>query len=210
MVRDENGQALRADDGEIVFYCGGAEFLRTFITETTRLDQNYQLRLRMDMQRLGTQSYTNLANSSGTAFTLGVVLNNIVYYPIEMSAPRSVGRPGERTRLDLTLGVDSDRDGIPDAWEQSQLYAGGVMPGQNGWDLSLLTRDGDFDGDGISNWQEYIAGTFATDPPIISRCASPRPSPPRARRRRRCRRILAVVYPTPPQPRATRRPARSR
>jgi len=38
------------------------------------------------------------------------------------------------------------------------------MPGQNGWDLSLLTRDGDFDGDGISNWQEYIAGTFATDP----------------------------------------------
>lgn len=164
MVRDENGQALRADGGEIVFYRGGAEFLRTSITETTRLDQNYQLRLRMDMQRLGTQSYTNLANSSGTAFTLGVVLNNIVYYPIEMSTPRSVGRPGERTRLDLTLGVDSDGDGIPDAWEQSQLYAGGVMPGQNGWDLSLLTRDGDFDGDGISNWQEYIAGTFSTDP----------------------------------------------
>jgi hypothetical protein len=164
MVRDENGQALRADGGQIVFYRDGVEFLRTPISETSRLDQNYQIRLRMDMQRLGTQSYTNLANATGGSFTLGVVLNNIVYYPIEMSASRTVGRPGERIRLDLTLGVDSDGDGIPDAWEQSQLYAGGVMPGDNGWDLSLIDRDGDFDGDGISNWKEYIAGTFATDP----------------------------------------------
>lgn len=164
MVRDENGQALRADGGEIIFYRDGVEFLRTPIAETARIDQNYQIRLRMDMLRLGTQSYTGLAHSTGTAFSLGVVLNNIVYYPIEMSQPRAVGHPGERIRLDLTLGVDSDGDGIPDAWEQSQLYAGGVMPDENGWDLSLVTRDGDFDGDGISNWHEYIAGTFATDP----------------------------------------------
>lgn len=164
MVRDENGQALSADGGEIVFYRDGTEFLRTPITETARFDQNYQIRLRMDMLRLGTQSYTGLAHSTGDAFTLGVVLNNIVYYPIEMSQSRAIGRPGERVRLDLTLGVDSDGDGIPDAWEQSQLHAGGVQPDENGWDLSLIDRDGDFDGDGISNWNEYIAGTFATDP----------------------------------------------
>ncbi len=163
-VRDENGQALRADGGEIVFARDGTEFLRTPITETARLDQNYQIRLRMDMLRFGTLSYTGLANSTGTAFSLGVVLNNVVYYPIEMSQPRAIGHPGERVRLDLTLGVDSDNDGLPDAWEQSQLYAGGILPDENGWDLSLTDRDGDFDGDGISNWQEYIAGTFATDP----------------------------------------------
>ena len=106
---------------------------------------------------------TSLAHATGSTFTLGVVLNDIVYYPIEMSSPHTVGRPGERVRLDLTLGVDSDGDGIPDAWEQSQLYAGGIAPGPDGWDLSLMTRDGDFDGDGISNWREYIAGTYATD-----------------------------------------------
>lgn len=164
MVRDENGQALRADGGEIIFYREGVEFLRTPISETARIDQNYQIRLRMDMLRAGTQSYTGLANSTGSAFSLGVVLNDIVYYPIEMSQPRAIGHPGERIRLDLTLGVDSDGDGIPDAWEQSQLYAGGVPPDENGWDLARIDRDGDFDGDGVSNWQEYIAGTFATDP----------------------------------------------
>lgn len=164
MVRDEHGNALRADGGEIIFYRDGVEFLRTPISETARIDQNYQIRLRMDMLRVGTQSYTGLANTTGTAFSLGVVLNNIVYYPIEMSQSRAIGLPGERVRLDLTLGVDSIGDGIPDAWKISQLYAAGILPGPDGWDLSLITRDGDFDGDGISNWQEYIAGTFATDP----------------------------------------------
>lgn len=164
MVRDEHGQALRIDGATLILFKNGAEFLRTPIAESSRIDQNYQVRLRMDMQRLGTQSYTSLSSSTGAAFTLGVMLNDIVYYPIEMAQSRAIGRPGERVRIDLTLGVDADGDGIPDAWEQSQLYAAGIMPGEAGWDLTLITRDGDFDGDGIPNWHEYIAGTFATDP----------------------------------------------
>jgi hypothetical protein len=163
MVRDDSGNTLRVEGAQIVFYRDGAEKLREPLTETSRLDQNYEIRLRMDMLRLGTRTYTSLAHSTGSTFTLGVVLNDIVYFPIEMSSPQTVGRPGERVRLDLTIGVDSDGDGIPDAWEQSQLYAGGIAPGPDGWDLSLMTRDGDFDGDGISNWREYIAGTYATD-----------------------------------------------
>jgi hypothetical protein len=153
MVRDENGQALDVEGAQVVFYKSGVEVMRSDVQTTNLLDQNYQLRLRMDMQRPGTSSYTNLANTSGLSFSLGVILHDVVYYPIEMSAPRPLGKPGQRVRLDLTLGVDSDGDGIPDAWEQSQLYAGGVVPGDNGWDLSLLNRDGDFDGDGTSNWQ---------------------------------------------------------
>lgn len=164
IVRDENGQTLRVDGARVVFYRNGVQFLSETISDSNQLDQNYQIRLRMDMLRSGTQSYSSLANATGTSFTLGVVLHDIVYYPIEMSTPRSVGKPGERIRLDLTLGVDADGDGIPDAWEQSQLYAAGILPGENGWDLSLIDRDGDFDKDGISNWLEYIAGTFATDP----------------------------------------------
>lgn len=164
MVRDENGRTLRVDGARVVFYRDGAQFLSETISESTQLDQNYQIRLRMDMLRSGTQAYSSLANATGTSFTLGVVLHDTVYYPIEMSSPRAVGKPGERIRLDLTLGVDADGDGIPDAWEQSQLYAAGILPGDNGWDLSLIDRDGDFDNDGVSNWNEYIAGTFATDP----------------------------------------------
>ncbi len=164
MVRDEHGQALRVDGARVVFYRNGSEFLGTTISEGALLDQNYQIRLRMDMQRAGTETYSSLANSTGTPFTLGVVLHDVVYHPIEMSSSHAVGRPGERVRLDLTLGVDEDGDGIPDAWEHAQLYAGGRSPGEDGWDLSLIDRDGDFDGDGISNWNEYLAGTYATDP----------------------------------------------
>ncbi|QYM77956.1 hypothetical protein K0B96_11600 [Horticoccus luteus] len=163
-VRDEQGQRIHAAGAVVVFYKDGVEKLRQNIIESDLLDQNYQIRLRMDMQRGGSVSYSDLANATGSSFSLAILLNNIAYTPVEMSVTRTVGQPGQRVRLDLTLGVDSDGDGLPDAWEQSQLFAAGIRPGPNGWDLSLIDRDGDFDGDGVSNWAEYVAGTFATDP----------------------------------------------
>lgn len=163
-VRDEQGQRIHANGAVVIFYKDGVEKLRQNIVESDLLDQNYQIRLRMDMQRGGSVSYSDLANAAGTSFSLAVLLNNIAYTPIEMSVTRTVGQPGQRVRLDLTLGVDSDGDGLPDAWEQSQLFAAGISPGATGWDLSLIDRDGDFDGDGVSNWAEYVAGTFASDP----------------------------------------------
>jgi hypothetical protein len=66
-------------------------------------------------------------------------------------------------RLDLNLGTDANRDGLPDAWQEWQLYQAGRRAGTPGWDINLITKTGDFDGDGISNHDEYVAGTFAGD-----------------------------------------------
>ena len=53
----------------------------------------------------------------------------------------------------LTYVTDSDADGMPDAWETAY----GSEP-NNPADAML-----DRDGDGLSNWQEYVAGTDPTD-----------------------------------------------
>lgn len=163
MVRDEFGQALRVDGASVVFFQNGKEVLRSPIRPSSLPNQNYQIRLRMDMLRPGTANYSDLAQNPGRTFTLAIEVNNVLYHPIEMSAPPQVGKPGERTRINLTLGTDANGDGLPDAWQQSQLYAADIMPDENGWRYDLLGRDGDFDGDGIPNYAEYVAGTYATD-----------------------------------------------
>jgi hypothetical protein len=91
-------------------------------------------------------------------------MNGELFYPIEVSGTLTAGKGGERVKLDLTLGEDKDKDGLPDTWEAWQLYQAGLYPDENGlWDLSLLDLNGDFDKDGQSNLLEYIAGTFAGD-----------------------------------------------
>jgi hypothetical protein len=52
----------------------------------------------------------------------------------------------------LTGGVDSDGDGMPDAWENI-----------NGFNPLVADGSGDADGDGFTNLQEYLAGTDPVD-----------------------------------------------
>jgi hypothetical protein len=54
----------------------------------------------------------------------------------------------------LTFVADSDADGVPDAWESRY----GLNP------ANAADAVEDTDGDGMFNWQEYVAGTDPTDP----------------------------------------------
>jgi hypothetical protein len=158
-VRDEYGNLIPANGSTVVFFYNSAEHSQYSITSVGDKDFNYEIRMKMDMNRSGTSVYDSLAVNSGVAYTLAIDIGGVLYYPIEISTPPAVGNPADRRRLDLTLGEDSDKDGLPDAWEQSQLFHAGLNPS----DLSLISPRADFDKDGISDQQEYISGTYATD-----------------------------------------------
>ena len=61
---------------------------------------------------------------------------------------------GKMERVDLLVSVvpeDGDGNGLPDNWER--IYFGGA---------GVVTAGGDFDGDGMTNRAEYLAGTDPT------------------------------------------------
>ncbi|HAM72167.1 MAG TPA: hypothetical protein DCM86_11035 [Verrucomicrobiales bacterium] len=69
-----------------------------------------------------------------------------------------------QVRLALPPDLDSDHDGLPDEWEIAHGLRPDSADGVNG-------ADGDPDGDGSSNIQEYLAGTDPQDPASVLRVA---------------------------------------
>jgi len=163
LVRDQVGATLAVDGAEIILLRDNVEIGRTPIFKDLRLDSNYELNVRIDQQNPGTRTYSTKAVAPQGVYSLKITMNGQSFFPIEAAGTLRAGNGGERVRLDLTLGVDANNDGLPDAWQEWQLYQAGRRPGQAGWDIGLITKNGDFDGDGTSNWLEYVAGTFAGD-----------------------------------------------
>ncbi|MBL9128692.1 MAG: hypothetical protein JNL97_13640 [Verrucomicrobiales bacterium] len=158
VVRDEFGRPLELRDASIVFEGGDNVRLAAPVQPGLEPGANYSIDIPMD-SGVAPDHYKPSALRPTLPFRVRVKIGDAVYLPIEMTGDYArLGEPAASTRIDLTLGVDADGDGLPDAWEawvSSRLGGGGIdgiRPGD------------DADGDGSSNLDEYLAGTFAFDP----------------------------------------------
>jgi hypothetical protein len=159
LIRNEQGVPIVAANAEVVLETGGNLLGRTTVSQHLEPGVNYRLAIPLDSGVTG-DSYSPTALRPTVPFRLRVKIGNVTYLPIEMSGASSLlTKPGAAIRVDLTLGEDSDGDGIPDAWER-QLIAG--LGG--GKSLADINPNDDSDGDGLSNLLEYLAGTYAFDP----------------------------------------------
>jgi len=154
MVRDELGRPLEGEKVEVLFETSSGRLVRTGVGLGIP-GINYRLRVPMDAGSTA-DLYNPVAMRHAMPYKIRVKVGAKVYLPIEMVGDLGkMGQPGEETLLNLTLGEDSDGDGLPDAWERALLA--------QGQGLGDINPNDDTDGDGMSNLDEYISGNYAFD-----------------------------------------------
>ncbi len=156
-IRDERGNPLQPGSAQVILETS-SQVRHSAPIGRHGAGVNYQLAVPMDAG-ITSKLYQPTALRPFVSFKIKVRIGSEIYLPIEMVSDYShLGEPGQDTRIDLTLGIDSDGDGLPDAWEQAVLSKTG------GQGLKAVNPSGDLDGDGLSNLNEYLAGTYAFDP----------------------------------------------
>ena len=154
IVRDELGRPLEGEKVEVLFETSSGRLVRTRVGLGIP-GINYRLRVPMDAGSTA-DLYNPVAMRHAMPYKIRVKVGAKVYLPIEMVGDLGkMGQPGEETLLNLTLGEDTDGDGLPDAWERALLA--------QGQGLGDINPNDDTDGDGMSNLDEYISGNYAFD-----------------------------------------------
>lgn len=158
MVRDEYGNPVLAEDAEVILDTLNGRTVSSRVRPGLAAGINYRLAVPMD-SGITQDAYQPTALAPTLPFTIRVRIGNVTYLPLELGGDFGhMGEAGKTTRLNLTLGVDSDGDGLPDAWEQALIDA---LAGLNS--LADVNPGDDSDGDGLSNLSEYLAGSYAFD-----------------------------------------------
>jgi hypothetical protein len=169
----------------IGFSGGGAaplEIVRSTTDQAIAPAINYSLSVPMDSGTFA-QLYDVSAMRPLLPFTIRVVIGGVNYVPIQIAAATSplwtdkinsqnspsistagnywaVGLPAGKLRLDLWLGVDSNGDGLPDAWQWEVVNSDttGKLT-----DFTQVDPHADLSGNGMSNMSKFLTGVYALE-----------------------------------------------
>ncbi len=159
-VRDQNGRPLGAGEGNITLSGASGAIAQGLTDPSFGVGINYTLRIPMDAGTAG-QLYEVNAMRPLLPFTVDVVIGGVHYVPIQMNGKTwGMGNPGQWIRLDLTLGVDANNDGLPDAWQQAVVNSDKTGKITN---INQVGPNVDLSGNGLTNMQKFLLGVSALD-----------------------------------------------
>ena len=152
-VRDEYGVPY-IQNAEVILRVEGRECSRWPIMGILAPGVNFKLPLELDE---GTgEPYAAYAARPGQVVRLSVRAQGRER-PILETRALAAGQPGELIGIHVSTGTDADGDGLPDEWEQLLIdNSNGALA-----DIWQVHPEDDFDGDSVSNLDEYRGGTYA-------------------------------------------------
>lgn len=160
-VRGTFGYGISDGLTDLLLLADDREVSRTTISETGAFSENYRLTLPIDLNPAkGVYRLAAVTPKTSVIYSFAAEKNGkrIPISEVETVGSNDPLTAGKVRKINFVLGADTDGDGLPDDWERFQA---GLLGGFEGNPLDLFSATGDYDGDGLSDVGEYIAGTFA-------------------------------------------------
>jgi hypothetical protein len=159
MVKDQYGTPLQDTGDTVILQTPAGVRVAGFVQPNLAIGVNYLIHVPMDAG-LTAQPYTPNALTTATPYKLYVVVGSVTNLPIQMTGPNLLlGGPAQKTFQNLTLGTDTNLDGIPDQWLAEFLseIGGNLSP-------ASLNPNGIYTKDGRTLMQEYLLGNYPFNP----------------------------------------------
>lgn len=170
LIRDEYGQPLTGSADVLLVKEAAPGTVCASMTIAGLLAFGVNYRLSLELEDLSSPLARPYAANVGTAMRVIVKIGG-VEQPLTPTPTFNAPAAGVARRVDFATATDSDGDGLPDAWEELMVaWSDGLFNS-----IRDIRPGDDSDNDGMTNLQEYLAGTFpflSTDLFAITQAAS--------------------------------------